>query len=120
MATVIISYTTPSPALSTVNCIPGPLTRPVPHRPRVESRPHPSSWRAGTLGRPPGVNGLRTRRPSCGHHAEGLARAVAGRQLILRAVRRYAPLLLCDSPAPPWGLAASAGATLSPAAQPGG
>ena len=34
--------------------------------------------------------GLRTRCPSCGHHAEGFAPAVAGRQLILRAVRRYA------------------------------
>ena len=34
--------------------------------------------------------GLRTRCPSCGHHAEGFAQAVAGRQLILRAVRRYA------------------------------
>ena len=55
-------------------------------------------WRRGHS-LPPGTphrwqkpvsNGLRTRCPSCGHHAEGFAPAVAGRQLILRAVRRYA------------------------------
>ena len=35
-----------------------------------------------------GINGLRTPCPSCGHHAEGFAQAVAGGQIILRAVRR--------------------------------
>ena len=46
---------------------------------------------------------LRTRCPSCGHHAEGFAPAVAGRQLILRAVRRYA-LSCCPEPHPPVGM----------------
>ena len=46
---------------------------------------------------------LRTRCPSCGHHAEGFAQAVAGRHLILRAVRRHARSCAAQ-PHPPVGL----------------
>ena len=50
----------------------------------------PKRW-----GRPIGITGLRPRCPHCVHHAaaywrEGFAQAVAGRRLILRAIRRYA------------------------------
>ena len=54
----------------------------------------PERW-----GCPIGINGLRTRRPSCGRHAEGFAQAVAGGQLILRAIRRHARS--CCATAPP-------------------
>ena len=62
---------------------------------------------------------LRTRCPSCGHHAEGFAQAVAGRQLILRAVRRYARSFCATAP-PSRGAGQRPPALGSPAVDPRG
>ena len=120
MATVILSYTTASRHCQQPGDSPAPSPGPSPtvrewspgHFPPPPGKPE--RW-----GRLPGVNGLRTRRPSCGRHAGGFTRAVAGRQLILRAVRRYARSCCATAP-PPRGAGRRPPALGSPAVDPRG
>ena len=99
MATATSSYTTAPRHCQQSADSPAPSPGPSPTVREWSPGHTPPPGKPERWGRPPGVNGLRTRRPSCGHHAEGFARAVAGRQLILRAVRRCARS--CCATAPP-------------------
>ena len=79
----------------------------------------PKRW-----GRPLGINGLRARCSHRVHHAavyrrEGFARAVAGQQLILRAIRRYTRSFCATAP-PSRGSGQRPPALPSPAVDPRG
>ena len=79
MATAIPSYTTASRHCQQLADSPAPSPGPS-STVREWSLGHfPSPGKPKRWGRPLGIDGLRTRCPSCGHHAEGFAQAVAGR-----------------------------------------
>ena len=90
MATATTSYTTAPRHCQQPADFPAPSPGPSPTVREWSPGHIPPPGEPECWGRPLGINGLRTRRPSCGHHAGGFARAVAGGQLILRTIRRHA------------------------------
>ena len=98
MATAIPSYTTAPRHCQQLADSPAPSPGPSSTVREWSPGHFPPPGKPKRWGCPLGINGLRTRRPSCGHHAEGFAQAVAGRQLILRAIRRYARSFCATAP----------------------